>query len=114
MKVNRLEYEFHKYDDDVIFVITPCPSRYRLKMGISNTGNVTTIEELKLIICEEILSSNEFEPLKLERGDYKVINTIFPVDENRAFAGGNYEIQAIYAFNKLCKTKGQFPIVGEQ
>lgn len=114
IKMNYFKYELFQNDaDSSVVVITAYPSRYHLKLGFANSGNTTTIQELRLIINSQILSPSIFEPLKLEHGDYKTTDAIFPVDETQAIDKGTYEIQAIYAFNKVCKSKGQFPIVGE-
>ena len=113
MKVNYLKYELIRNDNSHLVVLTANPSRYRLNIGFSNTGKTTTIEEMKLIINGQILSPNAFQPLKLERGDYKVIDPYFPIDESQALVKGTYEIQATYAVDKVCKIKGQFPIINE-
>jgi kynurenine formamidase len=114
IKVERLSYDLIQSDaGSIVVVITPNPSRYYSEIEFAHRGKATTIKGLTLIIDNALeLEATGFSPLKLEHGDYRKMVVIFPVDEDLAIKQGNFEIQAVDAFDKVVRRcRGRFPIV---
>ena len=112
IRAKYFKYELTRNDpDNLLMVITPYPSRYHAKLGLSHRGRPTTIKNLTLVIGgRHKLASTSFNPVKLEHGDYREIDSIFPVEESLAVGEGTFEIQALDTFDKVYRCKGRFPI----
>jgi hypothetical protein len=111
--VKQLEFDLIRNDpNSIMVVITAYPSRYYAKLGLSHRGKPTTIKEIFLIINDELkIKAADYNPIKLDHGDYHEVPVIFPVEEELAVEKGNFEIRALDTFDKLFKLKGPFPIL---
>jgi len=114
ISVKRLSYDLIRNDaGSTVVVITSTPSRYYSEIAFAHRGKATTIKGLKLIIDNVLeLEAAGFSPLKLEHGDYHEMVVTFPVEEKVAVKQGDFEMQAIDAFNNevVHRCRGCFPI----
>ncbi|HQA59179.1 MAG TPA: hypothetical protein PK033_15065 [Acetivibrio sp.] len=116
IEVTYFRYSLIKNEPGSIFVyITPYPSRYIVALSLSNIGEkTTTIKQISAIINKELeLDCPVFKPIRLEPGDFKKSNLIFPIEEQKAITEGTFEIVVIDVYGRAFKCSGKFPLEEE-
>ncbi len=111
--IEAKDFYYHNTNepDGLLVVLTSCPSRYHARLAFSNIGRrLTTVRRITVLINKELeLPASDFNQIRLEPGECGEEIIVFPVENNDALSQGVFEIQAVDAFGKKYKCRGQFP-----
>jgi hypothetical protein len=94
--------EIRNRPEDSVVVIEPYPRRYVAELGLTNrSGRTVYVKTLELRAPSGRLYKDPDErPIKIEPGEPKNHNAVFPLDDGEQFVTGNFEIIVAPAVGK--------------